>query len=74
MKTPDKSIRERSGSVNSKDPLVTFLYILMRDELTPGRIEEIIKEHVQPEKRESSQFSNGWLATYARDIAARLRR
>lgn len=69
--------RVRSGEVNSDDSLVAFLYVLMRDHLTPGLVEEIILNHVavggptpwSPER----QFTNGWLASYAKDVAERLR-
>jgi hypothetical protein len=63
------SIRDRSGSVNSNDKLVAFLYMLLRDEVTPGRLEEILREMPLVE----SEFSNGWLANYAKDIAMRLK-
>ncbi len=63
------AMRERSGEVDSNDPLVAFLYVLMRDHLTPGNVEQIMLGHVTGNE---SQFTNGWLATYAADVAARL--
>ena len=64
-------MRRRSGSVDSRDPLVSFLYTLMRDHLTPGRVEEIMLRQI-PKAGETTEFSNGFLANYAQDIAARL--
>jgi hypothetical protein len=64
-------IRQRSGKVNGHNILVEFLYILMRDHVVPGTIESILKDlekHCDLEK----EFSNGWLANYAKDIASRL--
>lgn len=63
-------MRLRSGSVNSDDPLVDFLYILLRDHLPAGTVEEIMLNHVN---KEESQYTNGWLANYALDIATRLK-
>lgn len=68
-----KKLRERSGDIESEDPLVTFLYILMRDHVTPGVIEGIMFEHVQYDEG-GNKFTNGWLANYCKDIAERLRK
>lgn len=63
-------MRLASGSVTSTDPLVTFFYILSRDYMTPGEIEEILEKHVS---LKTVQFTNGWLALYAKDLAMRFR-
>lgn len=65
-------MRERSGAVDSEDPLVSFLYILLRDHLPSGVIEGIMLEHVQYGQSDS-HFTNGWLANYCKDLAERLR-
>ena len=65
-------IRERSGSVNSDDKLVAFFYLLMRDHLTPGVIEDIMRM-LADTAGDTTQFSNGWLAKYADDVARRLK-
>lgn len=62
-------MRKRSGNINYKDKLTAFLYVLMRDSITPGRIEEIMINHIDEEEQ---QYTNGWLAKYANDIAKRL--
>jgi hypothetical protein len=66
-------LRERSGSVDSKDPLVGFLYILMRDHLPVGMVEGIMRDHVNVETDDVDNYSNGWLAEYAKDLSKRLK-
>jgi len=38
------ALRERSGNVGSDDPLVSFLYQLMRDHMTIGMVEDMMGE------------------------------
>lgn len=52
------------------EKLVGMLYILMRDDLVPGRVEKLVQDgenHPPPYK-----FSNPHLEAYARELAARL--
>lgn len=70
MCTENGSLRKRSGEVDSSDPVVAFLYILMRDHLSPGKVEKVVLEHCSGGKH---IFTNGWLAEYAKDIAIRLK-
>jgi hypothetical protein len=70
-------MRKKSGSVNDDRLLVGFLYMLMRDQIAPGRIEGILLELSNSHDYDKSevrtfQFTNGWLAKYARDVADRL--
>ena len=65
-------MRQRSGAVDSSDRVVSFLYTLMRDHVTPGTVEEMMLT-VEAEQGEGCEFSNGWLASHAKDIAERLR-
>ncbi len=65
-----EALRERSGTVTSNDRLVSFLYILMRDHVTPGIVEEIVLKHIT---EDTAVFTNGWLAKYAEDVAERVR-
>lgn len=62
--------RVRSGCVDSKDPLVCFLYTLMRDHVTPGVVEEIMLHHMPG--GQTVEYCNGYLARYAEDIADRI--
>lgn len=68
--TKNIAMRERSGSINSNSKLVSFLYLLMRDHLPAGVIEEIIRD---AEETTDCQFTNGWLAKYAEDLKDRLK-
>lgn len=76
----DKNVsrmRKASGEVNSTEMIVGFLYLLMRDSVTPGKIEQIMLELSNAHDYNKSeyfvtQYTNGWLATYAKDIAKRL--
>lgn len=63
-------LRAESGSVDSDDPLVSFLYELMRDHVPVGVVEQAVSN--SPPGR-TVQFTNGWLASYAADVATRLR-
>ena len=68
----NQGLRDRSGSVNATDPIVSFMYILMRDHITPGAVEGILQNYVLIPERDS-QFCNGYLGNYAKDIVQRLR-
>ncbi len=63
-------MRKASGDVADDRPLVAFLYVLMRDHLPPGAVETIMSRHV--EGFGVHDFSNGWLARHAQDLAERL--
>lgn len=68
----------QSGKARDARPLVAFLYDLLRDHVSPGTVEEMVRVQFEPSAtfREGSPdsytFTNGWLAKYAQDIAARL--
>ena len=49
--------------------LVTFLYLLMRDKLPTGEVENLLKE---AEKARSPVFSAIYLENYARELAKRI--
>ena len=72
---PSDLMRLRSGKVDSDDPLVCFLYLLARDHLPAGQVEEIMKEcraQGVGAGKQTMHFTNGWLATWAMDMANRL--
>lgn len=60
--TTNEDIAQRSGTVEYQDQLTSFLYELMRDHLTPGVIEKIVRNS---ESQDTTKYSNGWLAKYA---------
>lgn len=73
-KMPDrtKELRRASGKVSYKDPLTSFLYVLMRDELPVGKVEILVRE-IESEKGMKAVYTNGWLAKYAHNLANKLR-
>lgn len=75
MEPQNAALRERSGSVDAADPLVDFFYHLLRDHLPAGEVEGIMQKHVFPngDGWGKSQFCNGFIANYAKDLAQRLR-
>lgn len=68
----DRKERDRmyleSGEYQTANPLVAFLYQLMRDEVTPGAVEKIM----DGQRAGPYCLTNGWLARHAEDIAKRL--
>lgn len=65
-----EALRERSGSIRLESRLVSFLYQLMRDHVTPGIVEKLLAES---EDEPNVLYTNGWLAKYAEDVANRLK-
>lgn len=71
------ALRKRSGSIKTRDLLVEFLYVLMRDQVQPGAVEYVMlqleaEHHLFGTK--PTPLTNGFLARYAIDIAERLKR
>jgi hypothetical protein len=62
-------IRQDSGEVTLKDKLTCFLYVLMRDHVVPGKLEDILLKQVTGKE---ILYTNGWLAKYANYMAKRL--
>jgi len=52
--------------------LVAFLYILMRDKLPSGAVEEIMEKHVEPVQDMEITFTNPHLEAHARWLANRI--
>ena len=69
---PNEALHARSCHVETTDKLVDFFYLLMRDHVPAGTIEKLVRE-CDEERGISSIFTNGWLASYAKDLAHRLR-
>jgi hypothetical protein len=53
------------------DKLVDFLYVLIRDYVTPGIVEEIMVNHVEKNPERERSYSNPHLADYAAELADR---
>lgn len=58
----------RSGQEFTDDPLVSFLYDLLRDYEPAGVVERLVQNAAVP-----TTMTNGHIARYAKDVAARLR-
>lgn len=57
-------MRNASGNVNSDDLLVCFLYLLARDKLPIGSIEDVLAETFASAGL-THHYTNGWLARWA---------
>ena len=66
----NNALRQRSGEVSSSSLLVSFLYTLMRDHVTPGIVEALVRD---ANIDSDVEFCNGYLAHYAKDVANRLK-
>lgn len=64
-----KKLRADTGALKSTDPLVSFLYHLLRDELPAGVVEGLVIKAI---KNADALYSNGFMLQYAENIAARL--
>ncbi len=62
-------LRKRSGIFASDSKLVSFLYELLRDHVSPSTMETVTRASVRVGP---TIFTNGWIARYAYDIAERL--
>lgn len=67
----NEELREASGKVSFEGRITSFLYVLMRDHLPAGTLEEIVRDS---EKCDEFEYTNGWLAQYANNLAKRLER
>jgi hypothetical protein len=56
----------------AKNDLVTFLYILLRDHLPAGTVEDIMRNHVAKSRGQTSVYSSRHVHGYALELAARL--
>ena len=64
------NLSNESGNIVIKNKLASFIYVLLRDYITPGKIEDIISNNTSNKR---VKYSNGWLAKYAENIANRLK-
>jgi hypothetical protein len=68
-------MRKASGSVETTDRVVSFLYLLARDVLAVGEIERCVDLVADRDAGAPVlwKLTNGWLAAWATDAAERLR-
>jgi hypothetical protein len=67
----NQRLRDASGNIVGTSHLTCFLYLLMRDHLPMGVVEQIAIDS-QAAKGTTIEYTNGWLAQYAQDVAQRL--
>ena len=65
----NEDITQTSGNITSDDPLVSFLYELIRDHLPAGEVQRIVNNS---QATRPTLFCNGWLVKYAEYLAAKL--
>lgn len=65
----NNDLREKSGTIKSNDPLVCFLYLLMRDHVPVGTITKIVTASIEDEEM---VYTNGFLANFAKYTAEQL--
>lgn len=63
---------KQTGAVECPPGLVTFLYVLLRDHLPAGAVEQLMRDHVVKAEGRARTYSNQHLEAYARELAARL--
>lgn len=66
------TVRKVSGSVTSTSSLTLFFYFLLRDHLAAGEVEKIVMAMEESPPATNVIYSNGYLAAYARMLAARI--
>ena len=71
-KEANDELKEQSGNLTTHDRLVTFLYMLMRDYITPGDIQSILFNDIIDQPKEM-ELSNGWIGKYAEYVASKLK-
>lgn len=60
-------MRFASGVSQSTDRMVAFLYMLVRDHLTPSQFSNLVdKVTIDAEDTKKWVFTNGWLAEYVK--------
>ncbi len=68
---------DASGRVSSEDPLVDFLYVLMRDFVSLGDLADVVNQMIRARRERPEctgvELANGWLAQYAEYVAGQIR-
>lgn len=62
---------EASGRFTSSDPLVAFLYDLMKLHLPTGDVAQLVYDATAT-RGKACEYTNGWLAQYAAHLSAAL--
>ena len=59
-------------NMRTKDPLVTVLYVLLRDEIVPGKMQRIVQNTIDEMPLNGYELCNPYLAGYADALAKAL--
>ena len=65
----NRRMRYKSGEIDDERALVCFFYLLARDHLPMGIIEEVVQTSLDFSK---NQYTNGWIAQWAQDVTDRM--
>lgn len=65
-------LAEVSGPVSDPTPLTSFLYVLMKDHLPVGVVDQIVNSNEDAGFEYKPFFINGYLAKHAQYLAERL--
>ena len=71
----NKKMEDDSGNMSTKDPMVALLYLLGRDTLSMGVLEQAVSQVESVFQKEADmdfKFTNGWLASYCVNAVERL--
>lgn len=66
----NEEMRNKTGN-ETGDMLDGFIYVLLRDHITPGKMEGIV-EDLERSEGKPLQFTNGYLAKYAKILKERI--
>jgi len=64
----------KTRRMKTDDPLVVFLYLLLRDHLPFGEVEGIMMGHIENDKLGEGFLSEPTIGRYAKQLAERLRK
>jgi len=65
-----ENLRDKSGNVSFRCGITEFIYVLIRDHINVGIIENILLKHINGKK---NKYTNGWLAKYSNYVAEKLK-
>lgn len=68
----EDQLKKASGSVKASSGLSVFMYVLVKNYLTPSKVEELMDQVRKHMKAESITFTNGWLGKYAENLATEI--
>lgn len=72
MSDRENNLKDDSGTIYYSDPLTSFIYELLRDHITCGAMESLVR-NIIVESGKEVVFTNGWLAQYSNNVANTIR-